>query len=69
MNSHTWHGSPINTSGVDRIVIDIITQPANDPTGEVLLAGEWKTKLRYSKNDLTQYFKTSRILKLKNNGL
>ena len=69
MNSHTWHGSPINTSGVDRIVIDIITQPANDPTGEVLLAGEWKTNLRYSKNNPTQYFKTSRILKLKNNGL
>lgn len=69
MNSHIWHGSPINSSDTNRIVVDIITQPADDPTGEILLAGEWKTRLRYSKNNPIQYFKNSRILKIKNNGL
>jgi ectoine hydroxylase-related dioxygenase (phytanoyl-CoA dioxygenase family) len=69
MNSHLWHESPPNLSNQDRIVVDIIIQPSNDPTGEVLLSGEWKTKLRYSKNNPPQYFKNSRILKLKNNNL
>jgi hypothetical protein len=69
MNSHLWHESPPNLSSQDRIIADIITQPSDDPTGEALMCGEWKTKLRYSKNNPPQYFKNSRILKLKNNNL
>jgi hypothetical protein len=69
MNSHLWHESPPNQSNIDRIVVDIITQPSDDPTGEVLLSGEWKTSLKYSKNNPPQYFKNSRIIKLKNNNL
>jgi hypothetical protein len=51
------------------IIADIITQPSDDPTGEALMCGEWKTKLRYSKNNPPQYFKNSRILKLKKSSL
>jgi hypothetical protein len=65
MNSHTWHESPPNTSQDDRIVVDIITQPADDPTGAELLAGEWRTELRYSKDNPIQYFSNSRVLKIK----
>lgn len=65
MHSSLWHSSPPNESKTDRILVDIITQPANDPTGEVLLNGVWETDLKYNKNNPPQYFKSSRILKLK----
>lgn len=65
MHSSLWHESGPNESGVNRILADIHYQPANDPTGKELLAGEWKTDFRYSMEDPTKYFLNSRILKLK----
>lgn len=41
MHSATWHESARNTNGIDRILADIIYQPANDPSGNQLLRGEW----------------------------
>lgn len=42
MHSATWHRSSANYSKLDRILADIIYQPANDPSGTELLCGEWK---------------------------
>lgn len=66
MHSSLWHESGPNEAKIDRIIADIHYQPANDPTGKELLSGEWKTDIRYSMEDPTKYFLTSRILKLKN---
>jgi hypothetical protein len=43
MNSCTWHGSGPHISGPDRILADVIYQPADDPSGVTLLRGEWRT--------------------------
>ncbi len=43
MHSALWHESGANTNGIDRILADIIYQPASDPSGIELLQGEWKT--------------------------
>lgn len=43
MNSCTWHGSGPHISGPDRVLADIIYQPADDPSGVALLRGEWRT--------------------------
>jgi hypothetical protein len=37
MNSLVWHTSGVNEAGIDRIVADIIYQPASDPSGKELL--------------------------------
>jgi ectoine hydroxylase-related dioxygenase (phytanoyl-CoA dioxygenase family) len=66
MNSSVWHESGPSDGKINRIVADIHYQPANDPTGKELLSGEWLTDFHYSMEDPTKYFKSSRILKLKN---
>lgn len=64
MNSHLWHESGPNVSGIDRIMADIIVQPADDPTGQELICGEWQTDIFYSAKNITRHFVNSRILKL-----
>lgn len=64
MHSSTWHESGPNVSGVHRILADTIFQPADDPTGKELIAGEWKTDIFYSPLNCIQYFANSRVLKI-----
>jgi hypothetical protein len=64
MNSLLWHKSGINEIGLDRIVADIIYQPANDPSGKELVRGEWKTDVFIKHSDLLKFFKTSRVKKI-----
>ncbi len=45
MNSMTWHGSGPHVSGPDRVLVDIIYQPADDPSGIALLRGNWRTEI------------------------
>lgn len=45
MNSLTWHQSGPHISGPDRIMADIIFQPADDPSGNVLVRGQWQTEI------------------------
>jgi ectoine hydroxylase-related dioxygenase (phytanoyl-CoA dioxygenase family) len=65
MNSLLWHKSGINEVGVDRIVADIIYQPANDPSGKELVRGEWETDVFIQHSNLINYFKNSRVKKIK----
>lgn len=64
MDSRLWHESGPNVSGVDRIMADMIIQPADDPTGQELLCGEWQTDVFYSPKTITRHFVSSRILKI-----
>lgn len=64
MDSRLWHESGPNVSGVDRIMADMIIQPADDPTGQELICGEWQTNLFFSPKDITRHFVNSRILKI-----
>jgi ectoine hydroxylase-related dioxygenase (phytanoyl-CoA dioxygenase family) len=65
MNSLLWHKSGINEAGIDRIVADIIYQPANDPSGKELVRGEWQTDVFIQHSNLINYFKNSRVKKIK----
>ncbi len=64
MNSSIWHKSGINEAGIDRIVADIILQPANDPSGTELLRGKWETDFFISHDNIAKYFKNSRVKKI-----
>jgi hypothetical protein len=64
MNSHLWHESGPNVSGIDRVMADMIIQPADDPTGQELICGEWQTDIFYSPKNITRHFVNSRILKI-----
>jgi ectoine hydroxylase-related dioxygenase (phytanoyl-CoA dioxygenase family) len=65
MNSLLWHKSGINEAGIDRIVADIIYQPANDPSGKELVRGEWETDVFIQHSNHINYFKNSRVKKIK----
>lgn len=64
MNSLLWHKSGINEVGIDRIMADIIYQPANDPSGKELLRGQWQTDVFIQHENLVKYFKNSRVKKI-----
>lgn len=64
MNSSLWHESGPNISGVNRILADTIFQPADDPTGKELIAGQWKTDIFYSPLNCIRYFVNSRVRKI-----
>lgn len=64
MNSSLWHESGPNKNGVNRILADMIMQPANDPTGKELLSGTWQTDFFYSPLNCIRYFSNSRVLKI-----
>jgi len=64
MNSSTWHMSGPHTGGPDRVIADIIYQPASDPSGVALLRGQWQTELFSSKiprNDIFVRCRSSRL--------
>jgi ectoine hydroxylase-related dioxygenase (phytanoyl-CoA dioxygenase family) len=65
MNSLIWHTSGVNEAGIDRIVADIIYQPANDPSGKELLRGKWQTDFFIDRNrNPKDFFKWSRVTRL-----
>ena len=65
MNSLLWHKSGINEAGIDRIVADIIYQPANDPSSKELLRGEWQTDFFINREiNPKSFFKSSRVTKI-----
>lgn len=65
MNSLLWHTSGPNEAGIDRILADIIYQPANDPSSKELLRGAWQTDifLDREKNG-KEFFKWCRVSKI-----
>jgi hypothetical protein len=65
MDSSTWHYSVPYVSGPDRILADIIYQPANDPSGAALLRGEWRTEIFLNRIPRTDLFKRSRSTMLR----
>lgn len=60
MNSCTWHSSGPHVSGPDRVLADIIYQPADDPSGVALLRGQWQTDIFLSKLNSKDIFTRSR---------
>lgn len=63
MDSSIWHGSYPYVDGNDRIFVDIIYQPADDPTGISLLRGKWQTEI-FIDQDKTKIFKRSRASRM-----
>ncbi len=65
MNSMIWHTSGKNEAGIDRIVADIILQPADDPSGKEILRGKWQTDFFINReNNPVGFFKWSRVTKI-----
>lgn len=64
MHSATWHGSHPFSHGPDRILADIIYQPADDPSGVALLRGQWQTELRIDQDMKNRLYKRSRVTRL-----
>lgn len=65
MNSLLWHSSGVNDADIDRILADIIYQPANDPSSKELLRGEWKTDIFLNRyQNPKDFFKWSRVSKI-----
>jgi hypothetical protein len=62
MNSCTWHRSGPHVSGPDRVLADIIYQPAGDPSSKELLRGQWQTDLFVDRKK--PMFKRSRVKRL-----
>lgn len=66
MHSAMWHKSFHNRHGLDdRILADIIYQPADDPSGVELLRGEWRTPVRMSKEMRENLFVKSRTMAMR----
>jgi hypothetical protein len=63
MHSSLWHRSEAHVSGPDRILADIIYQPADDPSGIALLRGDWQTEIFLGRRD-AKIFKRSRVSRL-----
>lgn len=65
MHSCTWHRSGPHVSGPERVLADIIYQPADDPSGIALLRGEWRTEIFFSKLSGKPLFKSCRSSRLR----
>lgn len=63
MNSLTWHGSTPHVAGPDRVLVDIIYQPADDPSGIALLRGNWRTEIFLDRRE-PEIFVRSRVSRL-----
>ena len=63
MNSCTWHSSGPHVSGPDRVLADIIYQPADDPSSIDLLRGRWQTEIFLKRRP--DLFLRSRVTRLK----
>jgi hypothetical protein len=65
MHECTWHGSGPHRLGVDRILVQITYQPADDPTGVALLRGERSTGLQVGQVSRDRIFVRSRASRLR----
>ena len=63
MHSSTWHQSGPHVSGPDRVMADIIYQPADDPSGIALLRGKWRTEV-FLDRKTAKIFMRSRVSRL-----
>jgi hypothetical protein len=63
MNSLMWHRSEPHVSGPDRVLADIIYQPADDPSGIALLRGKWRTEIFLDRRT-ADIFTRSRVSRL-----
>lgn len=63
MHSLTWHRSGPHVGGPDRVLADIIYQPADDPSGTALLRGQWRTPIFLDRRN-TRLFLRSRTTRL-----
>ena len=63
MNSCTWHASGPHVSGPDRVLADIIYQPADDPSSIALLRGQWQTEVFLQRRP--DLFIRSRVTRMK----
>jgi len=63
MNSLIWHRSGPHLSGPDRVLADIIYQPADDPSGIALLRGQWRTEIFLDRRN-ANIFSRSRVSRL-----
>jgi hypothetical protein len=61
MHSLLWHKSGVNEGDADRVVVDTIYQPADDPSGKELVRGQWQTEVFIQHSKRYDYFKTSRV--------
>lgn len=64
MNSATWHYSDVNTSGIDRVYVEIKIRNANDPTSGTIVSGIRSSKFRNELNK-DEIFADSRESKLR----
>jgi hypothetical protein len=64
MNSMTWHYSSPHKGGADRILGDIIYQPASDPSSIALLRGQWQTEVFMTGISRDRFFTRSRGIML-----
>lgn len=66
MHSACWHGSVEHKAEFDRVLADIIYQPANDPSGIELLRGEWRCEPQrwLRSGDLFLRSRTSRLAEM-----
>lgn len=66
MHSACWHESwPMHDAGPDRILADIIYQPANDPTGIELLRGDWRCEPKpWLRDKLFTRSRSSRLIEM-----
>ncbi len=65
MDSCVWHSSGPNETSIDRVLLDIIFQPSNDPTGIELLAGRWNRSVVYTRSMRDAPLVRSRVSRIK----
>ena len=63
MDSLLWHRSGPHIGGADRVLADIIYQPADDPSGIALLRGNWRTEIFLDRKK-SGMFMRSRVTRL-----
>jgi hypothetical protein len=64
MHCLTWHGSTPHVNGPDRVMMQIVYQPADDPSTQTLVRGQWKTNAFYDLAKRRKYFSLSYVTQL-----
>ena len=65
MHDCTWHSSPPRVSDVERILVQITYQPADDPSTAVLLRGSRRNAMLLDGIDRERLFRRSRASRLR----
>lgn len=64
MHDCTWHSSPPRVSDVERILVQITYQPADDPATSALLRGSRRSPIQLDGIDRARLFRRSRTSRL-----